>query len=101
MTTVRTTIRTLTAARNVARLLAALALAVALVAIPAVTPDEAGAMRMSERLANRACYNAGGTMHIDFLTSDLTVFNMTCTLPSGAQFTCISSGSPFGNMVDC
>ena len=46
---------TLTVVRKVPRHLAALALAVALVAIPAVIPDEAGAMRMSERRARSAC----------------------------------------------
>src|SRR5215207_5499615 len=100
MHTVLTTVRTLTAALSLPRLMIALALAVALVAIPAFRPDDASAMRMSERTASRLCANAGGSMYYDF--ADGTVYMMTCTLPSGNQFNCAGSGGgTFGNMVDC
>src|SRR6185436_16213897 len=81
-----TTIRTLRAALNLPRLLAVLTLAIALIAIPAVSPDDAGAMRMSERTLSRLCSNAGGSLYYDFMDDQLSfVYNVTCTLPSGAE----------------
>jgi hypothetical protein len=102
---VRTTVRTLKAALSVPRLLIALSLAVALVAIPAVRPNEAGAMRKSERAVSRACADAGGSLYClyyDFASESFQTFLMTCTLPSGEQFSCAGSvAERTGNMVDC
>ncbi len=92
------TIRARFAALNVPRLLAAMTLAIALLAIHGVAPDDAGAMRMREGVAIRACYNAGGTMDYDFETE--TLFLMTCTLPSGNMFFC--AGEAYVDQwVDC
>ena len=101
MTTAGTTFLRLPARVNIPRLLAVLTVALALVAIHSVRPDDASAMRMSERTANRRCASAGGSMYYDFLTMDFSVFDMTCTLPSGASFTCIVGTGEFANMVDC
>jgi len=81
------------------RLLAVLALAIALVAIPAFSPDDASAKRMSERSAGRACSNAGGSMYYDFdgPRSD----TMSCSLPSGASFSCDMVVGPFGDQGNC
>jgi hypothetical protein len=83
------------------RLLTILALTIALVAIPAFMPGDVDARRMSERTVSRLCGNAGGSVHYDFASGDFSDFSMTCTLPSGNQFTCGSTGGPFGGIVNC
>ena len=96
-----TTIGTLTAVFHLRRLLAVLALALALLAIPAFAPDDVDARRMSERTVSRLCGNAGGSIHYDFESGDFSEYSMTCTLPSGNQFTCSTTGGPFGDIVNC
>ena len=96
MHTASTTIRTLTSALNVPRLLAALALAVALVAIPAVRPDDVGAMRMRELSARSSCLRAGGSVEYNVMDPAVpSVYDMTCTLPTGTSFTCYSGEELF------
>jgi hypothetical protein len=85
---------------SVPRLLAAIALAAALVAIPALRPEDAGALYISERLASRLCYHLGGSVDYYFWTPDFSAFNMTCSLPGGDSFTCLNAVSSVG-MVDC
>ena len=101
MDTAPTPLRTPTAAPAMRRLLIALSLTAALLAIPAVGPDEASARRMSERTAVRLCANAGGSVHYEFSESDAESFHMTCTLPSGAHFSCFDASGPFANIMDC
>lgn len=101
MNAISTAIHTLSTALAIPRLLAILTLAIALLAIPAFSPDEAGAYRMSERTALRLCANAGGSIYYGFPDEGFDVFYLNCTLPSGASFTCFDSGGPFGNIVDC
>ena len=100
MDTARTSLRTPTAAPAMRRLLLALSLTAALLALPAVGPDEASARRMSERTAVRLCANAGGSVHYEFSESDSEAV-MTCTLPSGAHFSCFDASGPFANIMDC
>jgi hypothetical protein len=96
------TVSTLTAALSLPRLLVVLSLALALLAIPAVSPDDASARRMSERSVSRACANAGGTIYYDFYDSNFESYGMTCTLASGASFTCYSDDvTPFGGILTC
>lgn len=96
------TVSTPTAALSFSRLLIVLSLAAALVAIPAATPEEASARRMSERSVNRMCAAAGGTIEYDFYDSNFESYGMTCTLQSGAQFTCYSDDvTPFGGILTC
>jgi hypothetical protein len=101
MYTHTSTIRPLTTALHLRRLLTVLALALALLAIPVFAPEEADARRMSERTVSRLCGNAGGSIHYDFESGDFSDYSMTCTLPSGNQFTCSTTGGPFGDIVDC
>lgn len=96
-----TTVRTIPAAFQIRKFLTILALAITLVAIPAFIPAEADARRMSERTVSRLCGNAGGSVHYDFESGDFTAYSVTCALPSGNQFTCGSTGGPFGGIVDC
>jgi hypothetical protein len=81
--------------------LAAGSLAVALLVIPMTHGDEADAMRMSTRAASRACSNAGGSVYYDFMTEDFSVYNFSCTLPSGNSFRCFATYELFGGMMDC
>jgi hypothetical protein len=83
------------------RLLAALALAAALVAIPAVRPGDAGAMRMSERRASWICYANGGSIHYESYSTDSSVWDMTCEFPSGISWTCSGGGLGSMVMVEC
>lgn len=101
MNTPNTTVRTIPAAFQIRKFLTILALALALVAIPAFMPGDADARRMSERTVGRLCASAGGSIHYDFASGNFSDFSMTCTLPSGNQFTCGSTGGPFGGIVDC
>lgn len=84
---------------TVPRLLAALAFAAALVAIPVASPQDAGAQPMSEQKVSRYCSNGGGSIHYEFYGQDFTVWEMTCTYPSGHSWTC--GGEVLGSMVDC
>jgi hypothetical protein len=95
------TIGSASAVFQLRRLLAILALTFALVAIPAFTPQDVDARRMSERTVSRLCGNAGGSVHYDFESGNFSEYSMTCTLPSGNQFTCSTTGGPFGDIVDC
>ena len=82
--------RTQAAPRGPARILVALSLA-ALVAMLALSPDDAGAMRMSQYTAIQRCAGAGGTMYFDFEETSYgnpKDAGMTCTLPSGNTFSC-------------
>ena len=89
-----TTVHTPTTAATVRRLLAVLAIAFAMVAISAFSPPGAGAMPMSERSASRLCRNAGGHVHYEFGSGgSANDVEMSCTLPSGASFHCLSYGS--------
>ncbi len=60
---------------------------------------------MSENTARNHCANAGGNMHYDFMDEYLYQYDMTCTLPSGSQFTCTqfpdANGTYLQNNVDC
>ncbi len=91
-----TTVRTSTATTIIRRLLAVLSIAIAMVAITGLSPSDAGAMPMSEQQASRLCRNAGGRVHFE-LEGDSDEFSMTCTLPSGAEFMCLS----YGPVVRC
>jgi hypothetical protein len=76
---------------TVPRLLAALALAAALVAIPAARPEDADAMRISERKVVHNCIRMGGEIHYDFWGDEeggVEVFDVTCTLDGGQSFFC-------------
>jgi hypothetical protein len=95
------TIGAITETLNLRRLLAVLALTIALLAIPAFTPADVDARRMSERTVSRLCGNAGGSIHYDFESGDFSDYSMTCTLPSGNSFTCTTTGGPFGDILNC
>jgi hypothetical protein len=84
---------------TVPRLLAALALAAALVAIPTVRPQDASALRMSERAVNRICFAAGGSINYSIVDPDFGEFWMTCTFPEGNAISC--SNSSVGGYVEC
>jgi hypothetical protein len=99
MDTARTMVRMPRAALRVPRLLAALALAIALVATAAARPEDAGALRMSERTMSRICYASGGSIEYDFWGPVETgLWWMTCTLPGGDSFTCLNSAVVAGTM---
>ena len=86
MDTARTTLRMLTAARRGPRLLAALVFAAALVALPAARPDDAGAMKISERKHVHNCIQGGGSIYYEFWGEN--VFEAICYLPGGDFLGC-------------
>ena len=98
MNTLNTTFSSHAAALRIPRFVIALSLALAVLAIPAFSPDGAGAMYMSEIGARRACGQGGGTVHYQFFDQTFTNYSMTCSLPGGAHFVCYS-GDASG--VDC
>jgi hypothetical protein len=100
MDTVRTMVRTPRAALRSPRFLAALALAAALVALPSVRPEDASALRMSERAVNRICLGAGGSVNYSFVDPDFGEWWMTCTFPSGQAISC-GGGPGTGGYVEC
>lgn len=101
LTTRTTSIRT-RARSTLLRGLAVLALLLALLAIPALTPTDASAQRMSERGAIRACSNAGGRIFYDFTSmGDLGSWSMMCFLPSGNSFTCVPYATTGPYNVGC
>jgi hypothetical protein len=85
---------------TVPRLLAALALGAALVAIPAARPQNAGALRMSERAVHRICFAGGGSVNYSVVDSDFGDWWVTCTLPSGQAISC-EGGPGTGGYVEC
>jgi hypothetical protein len=99
MDTALTMIRSPRAARRAPRLLAALALAAALVAIPATRPEDAAAMRVSERQVVHACIGLGGSIDYDFWSDDL--FEVSCTLEDGYSFSCMGLVSGQYGEVSC
>lgn len=91
-----------TTAVSISRLVAAVTLAVTLLAMPAFNPEDASARRMSEQTAAKRCRAAGGSIHYEFMDADApTIYNLSCSLPSGTTFTCHSTGGPFGDIVSC
>jgi hypothetical protein len=53
------------------------------------------------RRAGHLCANAGRNIDYEFRGDVSASFSMTCTLPSGAHFSCLPTGGPFGNIEDC
>ena len=87
---------------QITRLVAALTLAVTLLALPAFNPMDASAMRRSERTVSQRCSAAGGSVSYDWMDGNVSdSWSMTCSLPSGTQFTCYPASGPFGGMVNC
>lgn len=101
-TTLPTESRRTRAKARLLRALAVLSLLLALLAIPALTPTDASAQRMSERGAVRACSNAGGRVFYDFTSmGDLGSWSMMCFLPSGNSFTCVPYATTGPYNVGC
>lgn len=92
--------RRITTKVTAARLIAALSIAAALLASGSVFPDDASAVRTSDRKAARACGAAGGHVSYDFYDGSFRNFDMVCTFPGGS-FVCVSQPGPFGGIVDC
>lgn len=92
METTETTTRSRAArSRSAVRtVMAGLALAGALVVVPAMHPQDASAMRMSEGSARHACFQGGGHITYDFESGSFDDFSMYCDLPSGSSFTCMT-----------
>lgn len=100
MDTALTMIRSPRAARRAPRLLAALALAAALVVIPSARPQDADALRMSERAVHRICSALGGSVEYSFVDSNFNHWWVNCTFPEGNTISC-AGGPGTGGYVDC